>query len=703
MISHRRLVSILLFALVFALWPTSVSSLQREQEIESITITGVSPGVAFHGSEVALEIKTSPRLVKRLAAAVNERTKGVRAVVLVDGRRAPIVSFRDRSLTVRIPAGASAEPVIELRLEQQFSEAFKGLIVLPQVVDVHPKMAAPDTLATLITDWEIPPSFRPRVTVLVNGDSHRVEEFGKTGMTFLVPTIQLGVVQVGYTVDGVTGSSGVAELQIEPRPSVFVRVLRSPWFLLIVVVLGALAALRWWALRSVRVGMGPVEMGEHAKTDVPEFHKVAGDVEKLLKETPQDAEVSIVVEKISVENFKNVKKLHLDFTKPSDLKANWTCIAGINGSGKSSLLQAICILLLGEKLTAELGSERLRRMLRREGNTVLDARLEAWVRVGNSGSVHLLMPLNKKGVDELTLHSDPDYPKMRVIWDKLSHGLFVSYGPTRNLSEREEASHEHMAERVQRQMTLFDPLTRIAGVDVLVKGGKENERKLTTLRHLLEKVLGGEELAFKVSSKRNRLVFSQAGANLEAIDLPDGFRSTVAWLADLCSAWHDTAAEGQKRDTDPSKITGIVLIDEIGLHLHPSMSRSIVPQLRQALPNVQFFVTTHSPLVLSSFDRAELIILEADSEGQVGVRELDRQVFGFTMDEVYRWLMRTSPHSSVLEQKAKEGDDPNLALYLLQSGGAGKGSKGVDEEGARKLLDEMERLVEDLKDEKPNK
>jgi len=118
-----------------------------------------------------------------------------------------------------------------------------------------------------------------------------------------------------------------------------------------------------------------------------------------------------------------------------------------------------------------------------------------------------------------------------------------------------------------------------------------------------------------------------------------GSRSTVAWLADICAAWHER--EGADNNTDPALITGIVLLDEIGLHLHPSLEKVLVPQLRRALPRVQFIVSTHSPMVLSSFDRDELVILDAGSPG--GTRQLDRQVFGMTMDDVYSWLMNTSP------------------------------------------------------------
>jgi len=163
--------------------------------------------------------------------------------------------------------------------------------------------------------------------------------------------------------------------------------------------------------------------------------------------------------------------------------------------------------------------------------------------------------------------------------------------------------------------------------------------------------------------------------------------STVAWLADLCATWYDLAQDKQV-DPNPTSIAGIVMLDEVGLHLHPSFEKALVPQLRRALPNVQFIVSTHSPLVLSSFDRGELVMLDANSP--TGARELDRQVFGFTMDDIYAWLMDTSPGSPVMEDMLKEGSDPELAVYLYQS-------KDVDEDRAREIIAERESQIAKLR------
>ena len=322
------------------------------------------------------------------------------------------------------------------------------------------------------------------------------------------------------------------------------------------------------------------------------------------------------------------------------------------------------------------------------------ARIEAWVKRGKEEPVRLAMYLNNEGIDEVALRNDPEYSRMRVLWDELRSSVLVSYGATRNLTKDEETRNRSLAVEVRRQMTLFDPLTRIADVDVLINGGSQAKRR--SLQRLLEEVIDQEEMG--VSAQGDRLVFGRLGTKVDAVDLPDGFRSTVAWLADLCSAWHDSAPPDMPRETDPSEITAIVLLDEIDLHLHPSMSRYIVPALRKALPRVQFIVSTHSPLVLSNFDRAELVLLEADEKGLVGTREPDRQVFAFGMDEIYKWLMRTPPRSSVIDAKVRSGDDPNVAPYLYQSPGNQSGQPGVNEADSKLLVDDLESLLKEVKE-----
>ena len=99
---------------------------------------------------------------------------------------------------------------------------------------------------------------------------------------------------------------------------------------------------------------------------------------------------------------------------------------------------------------------------------------------------------------------------------------------------------------------------------------------------------------------------------LPATWLSDGYQATLSWIADLLGY----ALLEMDEDADPREMQGIVLLDEIDLHLHPTWQRRIVPLLREVFPRLQFIVNTHSPLVLAGFEREEIILLKLQ-DGQV--------------------------------------------------------------------------------------
>jgi predicted ATP-binding protein involved in virulence len=83
------------------------------------------------------------------------------------------------------------------------------------------------------------------------------------------------------------------------------------------------------------------------------------------------------------------------------------------------------------------------------------------------------------------------------------------------------------------------------------------------------------------------------GQRVPSIGLSDGFRSVIALAGDLI--WR--LMQAFPNLDDPTTASGVVLIDELDIHLHPSWQREIAVWLQQVFPNLQFFVATHSPLV----------------------------------------------------------------------------------------------------------
>ncbi|MCF6212007.1 MAG: AAA family ATPase [Gammaproteobacteria bacterium] len=92
--------------------------------------------------------------------------------------------------------------------------------------------------------------------------------------------------------------------------------------------------------------------------------------------------------------------------------------------------------------------------------------------------------------------------------------------------------------------------------------------------------------------------------------LSDGYRITLAMVMDIAARM----AEANPEMEDPLSTEGVVLIDEVDLHLHPDWQQRILPDLTRTFPNIQFIVTTHSPQVVSTVAASSLRIIKWNGE-----------------------------------------------------------------------------------------
>lgn len=102
---------------------------------------------------------------------------------------------------------------------------------------------------------------------------------------------------------------------------------------------------------------------------------------------------------------------------------------------------------------------------------------------------------------------------------------------------------------------------------------------------------------------KERLSFSQ---------LSDGFRNIIGLVADI--AYRCIQLNPRLGSNVFAESPGIVLIDELDLHLHPNWQRHIVNDLKNSFPKIQFVVTTHSPFIVQSLESSELINLDGTVE-----------------------------------------------------------------------------------------
>jgi predicted ATP-binding protein involved in virulence len=87
------------------------------------------------------------------------------------------------------------------------------------------------------------------------------------------------------------------------------------------------------------------------------------------------------------------------------------------------------------------------------------------------------------------------------------------------------------------------------------------------------------------------------------------------------------------------KRPAILLIDEIENHLHPTWQRRVIPALLKHFPGLQIFATTHSPFVVAGLNAGQVHMLSRDGDGVVTATTNERDIIGWTTDEILRTFM----------------------------------------------------------------
>lgn len=165
-------------------------------------------------------------------------------------------------------------------------------------------------------------------------------------------------------------------------------------------------------------------------------------------------------------------------------------------------------------------------------------------------------------------------------------------------------------------------------------------RAVEAISRALTTFLGSFE-NLRVQEEPLRLLVDKAGVSLDLSQLSDGERS---FLALICDLGRRLALANPLLD-QPLHGAGVVLIDELELHLHPKWQREVSDKLRVTFPNIQFIATTHSPFVIQAMRPGELINLDPDEFGEYAdksIEDIAENVMGVDVpqkSERYRQMM----------------------------------------------------------------
>jgi predicted ATP-binding protein involved in virulence len=183
------------------------------------------------------------------------------------------------------------------------------------------------------------------------------------------------------------------------------------------------------------------------------------------------------------------------------------------------------------------------------------------------------------------------------------------------------------------------------------------DRQLEAVRNAIPKFLPGFS-HLRVRRTNLSITVTKHGQELAINQLSDGEKSLLTLVADIARrlAIHHPGL------ADPLQGTGVILIDEIDAHLHPQWQRRIIPSLREAFPNCQFILATHSPLIISDVP-AENIHLLSQIDGNVTASHPDIS-FGRDANQILELVMgvpdRPEKYKRELRSLFRLIDDGNL-------------------------------------------
>lgn len=313
---------------------------------------------------------------------------------------------------------------------------------------------------------------------------------------------------------------------------------------------------------------------------------------------------------IDIEQFKGIVALSLTIPpRAQSSSAPCLMLLGENAVGKSSILQAIALALLGS---------REARRLRLEPMDFLRSRFdERWDQLApEDARVHIKLRYDR-GAD---FHLDAG--RRAITGSAPVSAIVLGYGPRRFFDRNKSERPTHAYARVT---TLFRPTATIPYPGTWLN--QLQPEQFAEVAQIIRIVLALSDEDELVRDLDGRICVNLDGRPVPVEWLSEGYRSVFVMIADIV------------RELLPHfpilvDAEAIVLIDEIETHLHPRWKMRVMSALRKALPSVQFIVTTHDPLCLRGMDDGEVVVLQRTKDGSIVKLENLPSIKGMRADQL---------------------------------------------------------------------
>lgn len=423
------------------------------------------------------------------------------------------------------------------------------------------------------------------------------------------------------------------------------------------------------------------------------------------------------LEKVRLQNFKCFERLDIDLHK------KLTVIIGANGAGKTSLLEAIAIAVSAMFMPMDgpkgLGIDKTQAHLKAytigstsdvqaqypvkiDAAAVIDGQKVYWARSLNSTKGRTTI----QDAKEITSIA-ADYQKRLRNGDTTLTLPILAYYGTGRLWDYHREKQSDIFETNTRTNGYLSSVDGTANIKLMMNWfakmtiqkyqNQENglgaipelEAVFAAMESCYNRITGSDDakIQYNMGTKELDISYTDIDGKRMRISinqLSDGYKSTISLVADI--AYRMAVLNPQCLGDVCSKTDGIVLIDEIDLHLHPEWQQRILGDLTAIFPKVQFIVSTHAPEVINSVPKENILVIEnnqvlpapAETYGKdangilrsiMGVKERPKLVME-KFDEFYSALDSnnyTKAEEILNFLESKIGEDPALAsmrVYL---------------------------------------
>ncbi|MFT3764184.1 MAG: AAA family ATPase [Minicystis sp.] len=322
----------------------------------------------------------------------------------------------------------------------------------------------------------------------------------------------------------------------------------------------------------------------------------------------------VQLETIELTDFARFDRLVLSLEPPTE-QGQWLVLLGENGYGKSTLLRALALAIAGTNV-AQGALSKYPAPFIRMGQTT--ARCEV-----SCGGQRFSGVITNDGTGEVATGTPPNGARPPVF----------AYGCRRG-SALSGSDAVELDKPFSDVATLFDESAQLYPARTWLKELKlralQNPKHEHVFRTVTEKLCGllPEVERLDVVDSQVWAIAPKLGGRVPLAALSDGYLTTMGWIVDLVARWLRWAelVEGKPPEGDFfARMEGLVIVDEIDLHLHPRWQRAIIRRLKEVFPRLSFVVTTHNPITLLGADTGEIVVLReaADGSGRIEARQFD--------------------------------------------------------------------------------